>query len=378
MVFLKRTVCFLMMVCLLAACSKSGGDSTAPPPPDNGTDKVDKLVSSFMGKNNVAGVSLAITRNGKLVYARGYGFADKQTGDRVDTSTLFRISSISKTVTATAIMKLLEENKLSLDDKIFGDDGILGNEFGTQPYKKYITDLTVKHCISHHLGGWGNASNDPTMVNQSMDAPTLISWILNNRPLDLPPGSAYAYSNVGFMILGRVIEKISGLTYEQYVRQNILIPAGINNMQIGGNTLADRKPQESKYHGTGSEDPYGYNFVRRDANGGWIASAIDMARLLVRIDGFPTVPDLLAPATMQTMTTPPFAYRNYACGVTISGSTWSHSGSFPGSRSHWMRTSNGFCGVIFANGSVSGLDDLLEEIINTPGISWPEKDIFSK
>ncbi|HYE56232.1 MAG TPA: serine hydrolase domain-containing protein, partial [Chitinophagaceae bacterium] len=297
-------------------------------------------------------------------------------GQRVDTSTLFRISSVSKTVTAAAIMKLMEENKLSLDSKIFGTGGILGNDFGTQPYKQYITDLTVKHCISHHVGGWGNASNDPTMVNQNMSANELISWILNNRPLDVAPGTAYAYSNVGFMILGRVIEKVSGLSYEQYVKQHILTPAGIKNMQIGGNTLADRKTNESKYHGSGSEDPYGYNFVRRDANGGWIASAIDMSRLLVRMDGFPSVPDMFAPATMQKMTTPPFAFQGYACGITISGSKWSHSGSFPGSRSFWMRTGGGFCGVIYANGSVSGLEDLLEQIIGSSDIQWPEKDLF--
>lgn len=365
-----------MMVVLLAACSKKDNDNPPGPPASNGTDKVDNLVGTFMGKNNVAGIGLAVTRNGKLVYAKGYGFADKQTAARVDTSTLFRISSISKTVTAAAVMKLVEENRLSLDDKIFGDDGILENDFGTRPYKQYITSLTVKHCLSHHVGGWGNASNDPTMANNAMSSNELISWIINNRQLDVAPGSAYAYSNVGFMILGRVIEKITGMSYENYVKQNILSPSGIRNMQIGGNTLAERKPNETRYHGSGSEDPYGYNFARRDANGGWIGSAIDMARLLVRIDGFPTVADILQPSTIQQMTTPPFAYKNYALGVTLSGNTWMHSGSFPGSRSFYIRTSSGFCGVIFANGSVSGLDDLLRQIVNASDVEWPEDDKF--
>jgi len=373
---MNSIILVLLALVQLTACSKKGNDTAPPPDNKSGTEKVDNLVGSFMGKNNVTGMSLAITKNGKLVYAKGYGFADKQTGQRVDTSTLFRISSISKTVTATAIMKLVEEGKLSLDDKIFGDGAILGHDFGTQPYKQYITDLTVKHCLSHHLGGWGNASNDPTMVNQSMTANQLISWILNNRPLDVAPGTTYAYSNVGFMILGRVIEKITGLSYEQYVKQHILAPSGIKNMQIGGSTLADRKPNESRYHGVGAEDPYGYNFERRDANGGWIASAIDLIRLLVRIDGYATVPDILQPASIQQMTTPPFAYQGYGLGITLSGSTWSHGGSFPGSRSHWMRTSAGFCAVIFSNTSVSGLNTLLAAILNEPGVEWPEEDYF--
>lgn len=367
----------LVVLLQLTACSKKGGPEQQEQNDPNNLKKIDNLVGSFMGTNKVPGISLAITKNGKLVFAKAYGFADKETAERATTSTRFRISSISKTITAVAIMKLVEENKLSLDDKIFGNDGILGNDYGTQPYKQYITSITVKHCLSHHVGGWSNNSNDPTMVNQSMDANALISWILNYRPLDVAPGTTYTYSNVGFMILGRVIEKVTGMSYEQYVKQNILAPAGITNMEIGGNTLAERKPNESRYHGaSASEDPYGHNFRRRDANGGWIATPTDMARLFVRIDGFNTVPDLLQASTIQTMTTPPFAHKTYGLGVTLNGSTWSHGGSFPGSRSHWMRTSSGFTGVIFANSSVSGLNTLLEQIISASDIKWPETDLF--
>src|SRR5690606_12201298 len=127
-----------------------------------------------------------------------------------------------------------------LDDHVFGDDGILGNDFGSQrPYRQYVTDLNIKHCLSNQVGGWGNGSNDPTMMRDDLDAQQLLSYIIDYVPLSNPPGTSYAYSNVGFMILGRVIEKITQKTYEQYVQDEILGPVGITGMEIGGNTLEE-------------------------------------------------------------------------------------------------------------------------------------------
>lgn len=355
----------------LYSCSK--GDNNVTPPPDEPMAAVDDLVYRYMSQNSVPGATLAVARNGRLVYAKAYGFADRESGERMTAQTRSRISSISKSVTSIAIMKLMEEGKLGLDDKIFGNDGILGNDFGNvRPYRQYIADLTVKHCLSHHVGGWGNTSNDPTGMQNSLNAPQLISYIIDNILLTVPPGTSYAYSNVGFMILGRVIEKISGKSYEQYVQDEILTPAGITTMEIGGNTLADRKPNESRYHNASA---YTQNFSRRDANGGWIATATDLMRLFVRVDGFASVPDILGSATIQTMTTPPFNYQSYALGFNVSGSTWSHGGSFNGSRSHWMRTGSGVCAVILINGDANNLGTLLGNVVNA-SVEWPNEDLF--
>ncbi len=368
---MKAIILIFIGIIGLGACSKESNPPT-PPPSGDGIAKVDDMVYRYMSQNSVPGATLAVSRNGKLVYAKAYGFADRESGERMTVNTRSRISSISKTVTAIAIMKLMEEGKLNLDDKIFGTGALLGNDFGTQPYKTHITSLTVKHCLSHHVGGWGNASNDPTMRNPSMDATQLISDIINNVPLSNAPGTSYAYSNVGFMILGRVIEKISGKSYEQYVKDEILTPIGITTMEIGGNTLADRKTNESKYHNAGA---YTGNFARRDANGGWIATATDLARLFVRIDGSATVTDILQSSTIQTMTTPPFNYKNYALGITLNGSTWSHGGSYSGSRSHWLRTGSGFVAAIMVNGDANNLQTLLENIVSA-SVEWPNEDLF--
>lgn len=356
----------------LGSCSKEK-IKTEPTPPESDMEKVDDMVYGYMSKNSVPGATLAVSKNGKLVYAKAYGFADKESGERMKVETRSRISSISKTVTSIAIMKLMEEGKLGLEDKIFGDGGILENDFGNRrPYRQYITDLTIKHCLSHHVGGWGNASNDPTMLQNQLDASDLVSYIIDNIPLSGQPGKSYAYSNVGFMILGRVIEKVTGKRYEQYVKQDILKPIGITSMEIGGNTLADRKPNEARYDHASA---YTRNFSRRDANGAWIATASDITRLFVHINGFSSVPDILESSTIQTMTTPPFAYKSYALGIRVNGSKWSHGGSFSGSRSQWLRNGAGFVSMIMVNGNASNLQTLLEDIVGSP-VEWPDQDLF--
>ncbi|WP_161554472.1 serine hydrolase domain-containing protein [Sinomicrobium soli] len=353
------------------ACSKEG--LVKPPPSEEGgLEQIDDMVYRYMSKNAVPGATLAITRDGKLVFAGAYGFADSESGDLMTVDTRSRISSVSKSITSIAIMKLLEEGKLDLDDRIFGDGGILGNDFGTPPYPQHVAALTVKHCLSHHVGGWSNNNSDPTMQQNQLNAQELISYIIDNVPLSNPPGTSYAYSNVGFMILGRVIEKLTQKSYEQYVREEILEPIGITTMEIGGNTLGDQKPDESRYH---SSNAYNYNFERRDANGGWIATASDLVRLLVHVDGISTVPDILESTTVQTMTTPPFGYQRYALGFFVNGSTWYHGGSFPGSRSHWMRTGSGICAAIMVNGDATDLEGLLEDIVAAP-VEWPDEDLF--
>lgn len=375
---MKQSFRLIMLSLLLWQCTGclKKGPVMAPADSADRISRVDDMVRSYMSANKVPGLSLAVTRNGKLVYAKGYGFANQESAEKVTTATRFRISSISKSITSAAILKLMQEGRINLDARVFGSTGILGNDFGTQPYGPNITNITVRHCLQHHTGGWSNNSSDPTSLNQSMNANQLITWILNNRPLDVAPGTAYAYSNVGYMILGRVIEKVTGMNYDQYVKEQILKPAGISNMEIGGNTLADRKSNEATYYGVGTENPYNTNFERRDANGGWIATATDLARLFVHMDGLSTVPDILSSATIQTMVTPSFTYQGYANGMYISGSKWYHGGSYSGSRSHWMRTGSGFCGVIYANTSASGLQELLEQIIGAGDIRWPDTDLF--
>ncbi|WP_343703583.1 serine hydrolase domain-containing protein [Chitinophaga sp.] len=380
---------------LLAACSKKDLPPTLPDArADTNEDLtltvdmpvIDTQITNFMAEYNVPGASIAVTKNGKLVYAKGYGFADTSTLEAVDTASLFRIASLSKFVTAIGIMKLVEDDELELTDKVFGATGLLGDTLGTLPYPAYVGDITVEHLLRHEGGGWGNSSNDPAFAQSTLNIDQLIGWAIDNRPLATAPGTNTDYSNLGFMILGRIIEKVSGQAYVDFIQQNVLTPAGVTNMQIGASTLAGRKPNEVRYYGQSGQNPYGYasnTFSRLRAAGSWIASAIDLLRIMVHADGFTTVPDMLAPATITTMSTPS-TISNYAFGIRISAvnHNWYHGGSLSGTRTWMVRTYHGYCWTILLNtrnttaAFSTALDRLIWPAVNSSSTVWPNQDLF--
>ncbi|WP_160717704.1 serine hydrolase domain-containing protein [Chitinophaga solisilvae] len=343
--------------------------------------QVDKAVKTFMEKYNVPGVSVAVTRNGKLVYARGYGFADTAARQRVTPGSRFRIASVSKCITAVAILKLAEAGKLSADDKVFGAQALLGVRYGQLPYSGWLQEITVRQLLQHTAGAWPNNARDPMFLYPSLSADSLISRTLIEQPVLYQPGKVYAYSNFGYCLLGRIIEKVSGQSYETYV-QSLLQEAGIHQMETGSNTLAERKPQEVVYYGQQQENPYIYNIARMDAHGGWIATATDLARFLTAVDGFPSRADLLSSASITQMTTPSAANPNYALGWLVNVyNNWWHAGSLPGTASEIVRAANGFTWVILCNtrtdkGFFNDLDGLMWQAVNNPQTRWPDTDLF--
>jgi CubicO group peptidase (beta-lactamase class C family) len=251
----------------------------------------------------------------------------------------------------------VEQGKLSLSDKVFGLRGILGNKYGKQPYKQYVTDITVDHLLTHTCGGWTNDSTDPMFRFDSWDVDKLISWTLENLRFTYPPGEHWAYSNFGYCLLGRVIEKATGQPYASYVQQAVLAPCGITDMQIAGNTLKQRAPDEVEYLGQFGENPYSMNVRRMDSHGGWIANPSDLARFLCHVGGSATIPSILKPETIQIMTTPSPAYQQsspakYARGWMVRDNgkgNWWHSGSLPGSTTVMVKTPTGMCWAALTN-----------------------------
>lgn len=305
---------------------------------------------AFMKAHDVPGLSVAIARNDQLAYQQAFGFADTSQREKVTPAHLFRIASVTKPITSVTIFDLVEKGRMHLDDLVFGPDGILRNDYGSPPYKSGVGEIRVKHLLTHTGGGWRNDGGDPMFRNPDMDHQQLIRWAIAKVPLTHPPGRHFAYSNFGYCVLGRVIEKITRQPYERYVREAVLSRCGVTGMRIAGNTLAERARAEVVYYGQGGDNPYNMNVHRMDSHGGWAATAADLVRFAIHVDGFPAVRDILQEQSIREMTTPTTANQGYAKGWAVNPvQNWWHAGSLPGTTSVMVRTSKGFCWAALAN-----------------------------
>jgi CubicO group peptidase (beta-lactamase class C family) len=272
------------------------------------------VAEDFRRKFDVPALSVAIGRNGRLAYQRAFGVSNRDSREELTTSHLFRIASVTKPITSAAIFSLIEKGHLRSEDKVFGKNGILSTEYGRQPYGRGLEQITIDHLLTHTSGGWDNGPNDPMFSNPGMHHAELISWTLNNQPLENPPGRVFGYSNFGYCILGRVIEQITGQSYSDYVQRTILSPCGITDMRIAGNTLKDRAAGEVTYYGQNGQDPYGMNVTRMDSHGGWLATSGDLVRFATHVDRLDIRRNILKPETIRSMTAPGEINPNYARG----------------------------------------------------------------
>lgn len=337
----------------------------------------DRAMTDLMTRWKMTGGQLAVAKDGHLVFDRGYGFADVEAGEAVQPDTLFRIASVSKAITAVAILTLVDDGLLSLDDRVFSLLEVTpppGVEVDPR-----LADITVRHLLTHS-GGWDfQASFEPqgTMWStvaafvldepQPASAETIIRF-MQGMPLDFDPGSRSVYSNFGFNLLGRVIEQVSGQSYVEYSQEHVLQPAGIDDMILAKTRPEDRAPGEVVYYGAPGEMvlpsvfqgegfaplAYGAYYVESfDAHGGWLSNAADLVRITTAVDG-QRGEALLAPATIEEMITTPrtpagvpseseFEFGLGWDGVqTDGGFEWSRAGALPGSTIAWMgRTLDG-------------------------------------
>lgn len=284
---------------------------------DNSEANLDDITSGFealMRIYRIPGAQVAITRFNKIIYHESFGKADIENNIDVNENSVFRIASISKPITLTAISKLVSEGELHLDDLIFGEESLLGTDFGNLPYEDQEKMITLHHLIEH-MGGFSNVPNDIMFDDITLSHTQLINKVLDERSLTYNPGTQYEYSNFGYSLLGRIIEKVSGMTYEDYVKEMVLAPMNITGMNISGNTKTDAYEHEVTYYSTW-KDPYSMNVSRMDAHGGWIASTKDLALYAMHSDLEASIPDLLGP--------------DEGLSYLQSGS-WNHNGALPGS-----------------------------------------------
>ena len=352
---------------------------------DNLIDSVSilKKANQFMTKWDLKGISLAIIKNEKLVYAKGFGEANDS--QPMLSGNIFRVASVSKLITAVAIMKLVEEGKLSLDDKVFGSGGILNFSELDDVVDKRIYDITVRHLLVH-TAGWTNRYGDlafnPLLISQLINEENPVTnrsfyKFIASTKLARAPGQMVVYSNLGYIFLAEVINNIAGESYESYVRNKILIPNGITDMHLGDSSRNSRFPNEVAYYahegselteewnGSGLmvEKTYGGNPIELlTGAGGWVCSAIELARFITLIDGESAVPDILSQKSIQEMTD-----NNYAVGplgwasVTENGE-WSRTGSMTGTMAMVKKQNDGIYWVFLSNSSSWKGSNLSKEI----------------
>ena len=205
---------------------------------DDSFQELDELIRTFIERNRVPGAGVAVTDHGRLVFARGYGYADIAKQKPVEPTSMFRIASISKPITAVAIMQLVEQGKLKLEDRVLE---ILKYEPHLEKGEKVDerwNEITVEQCLQHR-GGWDRDVSFDGMFQSVRFARALkkpapaqkedVIRCMLGVPLDFNPGERYAYSNFGYNVLGRIIEKISKQDYESYVKEHVLAPVGIHD-----------------------------------------------------------------------------------------------------------------------------------------------------
>jgi D-alanyl-D-alanine carboxypeptidase len=321
----------------------------------NGRPEIDNLVYAFMTKYKIPGISFSSSKHEHSAYAAGYGFADTSSKERVTTKHLFRLASMTKCQTALCIMKLCEQGKLSLDDFVFGKGGLLEKEFGDAMPGPAKT-VTVRNFLQHN-SGWISSPVDPVFTNSSTySGKTLeerIAYVVSNVAQTYAPGEKYSYYNLGFGILGKIIEKISGKEYGEFLKDEIYAPAGITDMHIGGGR-AERRSNEVVYYSQDGAEGYNNDMQLIKALGGLIASTDELVKLLSYIDYGTEVPDFLSKSTLDKMYTPSGSYAHYALGWRVNHSVFTdwvayHTGNLAGTATVWVRGASTTCGALLCN-----------------------------
>jgi len=385
----------------------------------------DRLMHSLMDRYQIPGGSLAVAKDGRLVLARGYGWADEAGRRPVEPTSPFRVASLSKPITVAAILKLVEQGKLRLDEPAFARLGHLKPPEGARVDPR-LKAITIAQLL-HHTGGWDReASFDPMFIPRRAaeavgakppaDPKTVIRYMLGQK-LDFDPGTKYAYSNFGYCVLGRIIEQVAGESYEQAVRRLVLEPAGAGGARLGRTRTKDRPGDEVRYYDfdrlarTRSVFPDesekvarpdgGFYLEAMDAHGGWTATPSDLLRFVTALDGSRR-PRLLKFATIATMLqrpAPPLdpkADHYYGLGWLVrpvgekgkqaktTQANWWHTGSLPGTATLLVRGHNGLSWAAMFNTRPRKADRLFGELdrglwkASQEVESWPQHDLFTK
>jgi CubicO group peptidase (beta-lactamase class C family) len=378
---------------------------------------VDDKVRNYMSATGTRAIGVAIMRGGRLVHARGYTWAEAGY-PLTQPTTMFRLASCSKPLTSIAIYQLIQARRLRLSTT-------MQSVLALQPPPGRTIDprfgnITVEHLLTHTAGWDRSEVSDlpfpPNMVANAFGQANLpvsklqVARYMAGQPLQFAPGAEQEYSNLGYLLLGLIIERLRGTTYTAAVQQRMFTPLGLTRPHRSPTRQADQRPGSARQHDTapgwddlriapsafngpaaGSAErfPLGYggeDLNLFDAFGGWAMAPVDYAKILAAF-AVGTANPLLTQATVNMMWTVPSLYAsatdvelpNYANGW----DSWTerdgtrgfqHGGGMPGVATRILYRTDGWGFAVFASGA--GTPDIYPEVVNVPPSSWPTHDLF--
>ena len=334
---MKRIPCILPLILLLSAtCFAQNGAAT----------KVDDYIRAEMKTQQIPGLSLAVIKDGEIVLARGYGLANVEHQVPVKPETIFQSGSIGKQFTATAVMMLVEEGKLGLDDKIT-------KYFAGSP--ESWNKITVRHLLTH-TSGMGDYPKDFDM-RRDYTEDELVQ--LNKKvPLAFEPGEKYSYSNLAYVMLGVLIHKVSGKFYGDFLQERIFKPLDMSTARVISE--ADIVPNRAAAYRVVNGELKNQNWVspslNTTADGALYLTVYDMAKW----DAALYTEKLLKRASLEAMWTPvtlnsgkthPYGF-GWTLGQAHGHRIIEHGGSWQGFKSQISRyVDDKLTVVVFANQS---------------------------
>ena len=262
-----------------------------PEAPDTYAEVAD-LVEAAREEWRAPGMSVAVVDDGRIAWAQGFGLADVENEVEALPGTVYRIASISKPISATAILQLVEKGKLSLDDPVtkhvpsFPDRGL---------------GITLRHLLTH-TSGIRHYKEGEMNLKDHFDSVEAALEIFKDDPLLFAPGTKYSYSSYAYNLLAAVVERVSGLTFEAYMKESVWGPAGMDatRLENQGDIVSHRSRQYVLAGGGRVANAPFADLSVKWAGGGMISTVEDLARFAIALDQGV----LLKPATLETMYEP--------------------------------------------------------------------------
>ncbi|BBN01578.1 hypothetical protein MPTK1_2g08550 [Marchantia polymorpha subsp. ruderalis] len=387
----------------------------------------DEIMEGLMKDNGIPGAQLAVAKGGELKLFQGYGIAKRRQprdhGDdhNMTTDHVMRISDLSRLITGVAVLQLVQDGRLELEDKAFMLLGHLEPPSNSKIDPR-LHDITIRHLLQETAGWNVSASGrEPSVVPGSLEvsqalghasppSAAAIVQFMKGLALDFDPGSGLEPCNFCFLVLGRVIEVISGLPYESYVKKNIFDAIGATSFRMGETKQEKLAAKEAHYYGQNGQTSsclsvypgqgyvqcdYGFGDLKVSANsyGGWVANAKDLALLALHIDGI-RQPALLRDDLVREMLHARVPENRHGLSqgmlwtVRLAGdgrvrSLEQSGGAIPGSHSLLLRLVDDDATIAYlVNSRPARLDDFMvsaSEILSLLARSirnWPVDDLF--